>query len=510
MGFRSILSEGDGPLTSGPAAPPDYFHDLRLDQVVDAITAGKEEYDLKVFFYNRMPTVAAVQYRQEVMKDLEAGPALTCINQFASRFRMMRQNSALIEKSYSKQQKERWFLHAAERYCEAVRDLQESLSQLSPSSRGLLAFREYLSGYVASDRFVSLSETTRKLAADLASIEYAVLIRGGGFAVRGYSGEQDYSAEIASVFRKFRQGAVKDYRVGIRNSVHMNSVEEKILEFIALLNPEVFRRLEQFCRQNADYADPVLLTFDREVQFYVAYLEYVQGLRRAGLAFCFPEVSENEKDIISENGFDVALATKLIAAGKKVVPNSFKLTGKERVLVISGPNQGGKTTFARAFGQLHHFASIGCSVPGSSARLLLFNSLFTHFEQEENASNLHGKLEQDLLRIHDILEAAAPQSIVILNELFSSTTLRDAVFLSRAIMDRIIQLDLLCVSVTFLEELASLSEQTVSMVSTVVPENPAQRTFRIVRRPADGRSYAISVAEKYRLTYDCLSARMAF
>lgn len=507
--FVSILFQSfEDSLNKEIQEAPAFFVDLNLDQIVDAIVVGKQEYHLQPFFYAPLSDIDAIRYRHEVMRDLENDRLFEDFQSFAQHMHTMREYLTQSKKLHYRYQKESWFLDAAVMYCDAVTRLVHTLSLVDVHSRGLLAFREYMTDYAQSSRFTSLLTRTKKLRAELASIRYCILIKDNHIKVRKYEGEIDYSEEIEDTFAKFKQGAVKDYRVKFANWLDMNHVEVQILDLVARLYPDIFFDLDDFYTKNAQYQDQTLATFDREIQFYMAYLEHMARFKRKGVQFCYPYLSNPSKDVYDYAAFDLALANTLATESIPIICNDFFLKGRERVLVVTGPNQGGKTTFARTFGQVHYLASLGCPVPGREAQLFLFDRLFTHFEREEDIKDLRGKLQDDLVRIEAILSQATSNSIIIMNEIFTSTTLQDALFLGQKVLETILQLDALSVFVTFIDELASFSEKTVSMISTVVPDNPAQRTYKIVRRPADGRAYAIAIAEKYRLTYESIKERI--
>ena len=210
-----------------------------------------------------------------------------------------------------------------------------------------------------------------------------------------------------------------------------------------------------------------------------------------------------------EGAFDLALAIKSVADDKPVVSNDFRLSGAERILVVTGPNQGGKTTFARTIGQCAYLASLGCPIPARQASVMLPDHIYTHFERQETLATLHGKLDDELVRIHDILDSATAASIIVMNESFSSTTVNDALLIGTEVLKRIIELNCAAVYVSFLDELADLSPACVSMVGEVEPDDPTQRTFAFTRRPADGLAYAAALADKYGLNHEVLRRRVS-
>lgn len=490
----------------------DALHDLALDQVVERLVTAESDGDLAAAFRSPLSEAQDVRYRQAVFQDLEDPAVSAVLSGFSDGLRVSGNYRRSAVGSHDRHQAARLQLTAVQRYVAAVlacgRDLPPALDGVGGGSPALRGFLTHLQEQVVpSPRFTRLQAESDRLEAQWRSVRYDVWIRGTRVTVAPFDDEPDLTAEIVAAFERFSQGAARDYRVP-DPQVSFDHVQGWILGSVAELFPDLFAALQAFLTESGEYVDAVVGQFVHELRFYLTYLDYLQPLQDAGLPLCYPTVSATDKGLQALDTYDLALARSLVEQQADVVLNDFTLSGPERILVVSGPNQGGKSTAARTFGQLHHLAAVGCPVPGRKVRAFLPDCVLTHFEREERLDTLEGRLGNEVHRIHDLLADATGASVIVLNEMFTSTALQDARLLTAEVLQRISDLDALCVCVTFIDELSRLNPKTVSMVSTIDPHDPAIRTFKVERKRADGRAYAVALARKHGLTFDAIEDRL--
>lgn len=482
--------------------------DLYLDQIVDAVAGGPPDSATRQLFSRWARDDDEINYRHEVFQDLEKDAVRQTAEAFVGAISTLQRECERAQTIRHLRQRQGWILHAMSTYCAAVKQLQSELCAQNITSRGLRNLRNYLDEYCSSAKFQSLLNGTFSTEKALGELRYTLHIKDLTVGVDMYRGEDDYCAVVSTLFERFRQGSGRDYRIRFPDYSDMNHVEEQILDCVATLHPAVFAQCQQHCERHAHFVDPALDRFATEVLFYLHYLTFLSRFTDAGLQFCYPTICAAPQGIYAEGVFDAALATKQLRQGTLPVHNDFRLSQHERIIIVTGPNQGGKTTFARMVGQLCYLAALGCPVPAARAALHLPDRVFTHFERQESIRTLHGKLDDELERIHTILGQATARSVLVMNESFSSTTVEDALSISSEVLHRIDAIGCIAVYVTFLDELAELLPSCVSMVGGVDETDPTTRTYQFTRRPPDGLAYAAALADKYGLSTRILSRRV--
>ncbi|MGN7797708.1 MutS-related protein [Leifsonia sp. 22587] len=475
---------------------PGCFPDLGLDQIVTDVL-GDDPLELAAVFWT-VADAATVEYRHGVFADLDTPNVIAACRTFVVGMATVREALGLARRLRYPRQAQRVLLDAARRYADVVGSAADALTRCPLHSVALQAAAQVLAEYVDSEPFTRLSMDTRSVTAQLDAVKYGIHIQGGSVTVVADASGTDQSDAVMTAFARFKHTDACSHRTRFVDMLEMNRVEAGVLDLVAEVFPTVFQALERFAGEHAAFLDTTVARYERELHLYLSVLDHLNAAAGATLPTCLPELT-TDRSVQVVDGYDLQLAAQPDTR-VSIVPNDVRLASGEQFLVVTGANQGGKSTFARVFGQLHWMAALGFPVAARTARLARFDLLLTHFERQEDLAQRRGRLEDDLIRVRNILGQVTPDSIVIANELFSSTTAQDALTLNERVLRKLLEAGAIGVTVTFLDELVAMTPQMVSVVAEVAVDDPTRRTFRIVRRPPDGLAHATAIAEKYGLS----------
>ncbi len=204
----------------------------------------------------------------------------------------------------------------------------------------------------------------------------------------------------------------------------------------------------------AQSTDHILSFFNMlrtELAFYVGCLNLYEQLSQMGEPVCFPLplVPCDHRHSFQEL-YDVCLA---LTMKQKVVGNDVDADNKNLV-IITGANQGGKSTFLRSIGLAQLMMQCGMFVPAESFSSNICDGLFTHYKREEDPTMKSGKLDEELSRMNDIVDKITPNSMVLLDESFAATNEREGSEIARQIVSALVEKRIKVFFVTHLYEFA--------------------------------------------------------
>jgi len=228
-----------------------------------------------------------------------------------------------------------------------------------------------------------------------------------------------------------------------------------------------------------------------ELAFYVGCLNLHEELCGKGEPSCMPSPKPAAEQCFTFRGlYDVCLTLRV---SQKVIGNDGNADGKGAV-IVTGANQGGKSTFLRSVGVAQLMMQCGMFVPASSFRASLCHGLFTHYKREEDIEMKSGKFDEELSRMSDIVDRLSPQSLILFNESFAATNEREGSQIARQIVTALLDRSIRVFYVTHLYELAESFHRT-HRATTLFPRAGRQASGRRTFKLAEGEPLPTSYGE---------------
>ena len=281
----------------------------------------------------------------------------------------------------------------------------------------------------------------------------------------------------------------------------------------SMLTSRIARKLRDTLGQYLNVSVREMADLIPELVFYTRWAEYIEKKKKEGWRFCKPQARthrEGPAGMEAEGLYNL----KLIATEKpeNVVPNDLAFDTEKRVYILTGANRGGKTTVTQAVGQLFVLAQSGVPVPADRFSYDPADRVLTHFPADEDKTLDLGRLGEECRRFRELFVSCTPESLLLLNETFSTTSFEEGYFIAADAVRAILRKDTRTIYNTHMHKLAQELDTVINTgeargkaVSLVAETKEGKHSFRVVIAPPEGQSFARDIAEKYGVTYESLT-----
>ena len=513
--------------------------DLALDWIVRALDAtGRHERAIRAILCELCTEPAVIHYRQEILADLLRHPELSsALAGMAPALHALRSPVAPNWPGESPLGTVVTRLRELDHYVLCI-DRLRSILESAPGIRspGLLGLREWLT-LLADDPDVVA------LRAELPALNE--MISGATSVTIGLNLDRDLQPESATIIELNRfqfkgprsllgrllPRASEGSATGMTPLQHAGAGpirrDSQLFKDLQRLLERVTAPLTKALARYREINAAPLAALEPELAFWTGAAALTVRLGAAGVELCRPRVAPSDEHVfVVETMINLALALQMmalsaehgVAAGgdaARLVANHAEFDEGVRMLVITGPNRGGKTTYCRAIGQAQVLFQAGLLVPGRTARISPVDGIWTHFPLPEIDRPGAGRLDEEVRRLRQIFDGATEQSLILLNEPLTSTSEHDALAIASDLVRALQTLGARVVLVTHLHDLARaiprLNEQGPAdsrirgLVAQAAQDGDHVRgTYQILPGMPTGNSYAVEVARQHGLTYEQL------
>lgn len=269
--------------------------------------------------------------------------------------------------------------------------------------------------------------------------------------------------------------------------------------------------MDKYLKNQLDFLLDVL----PDLKFITGVTKILVNLQAHGLKLCKPSYyPEEEKCFSATNFYNPTLAVNMAEKGLKggVVKNSLTFDREGGIFLLTGANSGGKTVYMRAIGLIQIMAQLGMPVPADELAISPVSGIFV---QLPLYSNRDSRLVEECEKVRTTFSEADELSLCIFDELFSSTDPAESIALSVEVLKAMCHTGIRGIYSTHFHSLADHVEEIhdgvekcqskIDFLVAEVDEKTERRTYLVVRRKPDKRSYAKTISDKYGIAYDRLT-----